>query len=507
MKLFSKLKDYNSELEEILDKKTLSSNIKSLLLSMVYKIESSYKDYSEVKRNVKTKESFLEEIVESIKLYCDNIKYVEPNSKEAELLKSNNVLALTNEKERSILCYPTEVSLLFAISEITPKYFYISNDFMFKKVMQIALADGYCLNNLEILTSFNGWSWDVNKNQNINYINNLIYQNLLIILGDDFLTQWRLSSSSKRDFLEELKMYVKSITGTNSFFYKLCSVIYKNADDLERKNIEKLLKQKAIELKKMQDKEKFLNDCQKAKQKLTKLVEKIDFALNDENILIKEFKKRNSKLDDDKKIATIKIFENMMKRERETYINEISQISYLLKPSNFIKRKNELEQYEKILKNNSSIDEEIVELEKEFLIFLNKKVNKVNTRDEIIDIIYELRYLKNIPIKNGKLISEIEILNNAIDRILKKVVTLACKIGIIKIISMDIALNYEIIKYALDTKIIELEGIKLFFEKQEGALIIKIFDKEVFEKQGKKKVDLKKDILEVKFKKYIKLFS
>ena len=38
MNIFSKLKDYNSQLEEILDRKYFSSNIKNLLLSMIYKI-------------------------------------------------------------------------------------------------------------------------------------------------------------------------------------------------------------------------------------------------------------------------------------------------------------------------------------------------------------------------------------------------------------------------------------------------------------------------------------
>ena len=42
MNIFSKLKDYNSQLEEILDRKYFSSNIKNLLLSMIYKIENSY---------------------------------------------------------------------------------------------------------------------------------------------------------------------------------------------------------------------------------------------------------------------------------------------------------------------------------------------------------------------------------------------------------------------------------------------------------------------------------
>jgi len=82
-----------------------------------------------------------------------------------------------------------------------------------------------------------------------------------------------------------------------------------------------------------------------------------------------------------------------------------------------------------------------------------------------------------------------------------------CKLGAIKIISMDINLNFEIIKYALDTKIMELEKIKLYFEQDEKGLLIRVFDKDIIEKQGRKKVKLSKDILEVKLRRKVKLFS
>ena len=130
MGLFSKLKDYNLELEEVLDKKYFSSNIKNLLLNMIYKIEINYKDYSEVKRCVKNKEEFFNEIIETVRLYCDNIQIAKPDSDQAKMLIKNNVLALTNEKERSILSHQNEIALLYAISDISPKYYYISQDFL-----------------------------------------------------------------------------------------------------------------------------------------------------------------------------------------------------------------------------------------------------------------------------------------------------------------------------------------------------------------------------------------
>lgn len=141
MGLFSKMKDYNLELEEILDSKYFSSNIKNLLLSMIYKLEISYMDFKEVKRCVRNKEDFLSEIIETIRLYCDNIKTVEPDSDQAKLLVKNKVEALTNEKERSILTYPTELALLYAISDISPKYFYIAEENPLKNLIQLSLVN------------------------------------------------------------------------------------------------------------------------------------------------------------------------------------------------------------------------------------------------------------------------------------------------------------------------------------------------------------------------------
>ena len=66
MGIFNKMnklnKDYNDLLEQVLDKKTFSSNIKNILLSMIYKLEISYPDYARVKRHVRSKDEFLLEL-------------------------------------------------------------------------------------------------------------------------------------------------------------------------------------------------------------------------------------------------------------------------------------------------------------------------------------------------------------------------------------------------------------------------------------------------------------
>ncbi len=507
MSLFSKLKDYNIQLEEILDDKYFSSNIKNLLLNMIYKIEISYPDFYQVKRCVRNKEDLLNELVEIIRLYCDNIKTVEPDSDQAKMLIRHKLQALTNEKERSILAYPTEIALLYAISDISPKYFYINQVNSLKKLLQSTLVNGYNINNVEILKDFNGWSWDKSDIENSNYIDNLIYQNLLVMIGEKFLYEWRIYGSTRRDFLQELKKYIKSFSGNEKYIIYMYKVLYLNSSVKDRLIINEDLKLKRQNLKKMLDKEKFIQDCKIKREKLIKKVEKIENVLDDDELLEKSFIKANLKLSQEKQIKSFKKYKNLLIAEKEKYSEEINKLSYIIQPSNFTATKNLLQEILVVYNCKESLDEALIELQKEFLFFIEKKLSKIKSRDELIDVICELRYYSRLKINKNKTVIDIDEINECFDKVLKKAITILCKIGAMKIISMDINLNFEIIKYALDTKIINLEEIKIALVPDEQGLIIKVFDKDIFEKQGRKKIEISKKSLEIKTNRKIKIFN
>ena len=67
-------KDYNNELEKILEEKQFGENVKSTLLSILYKIETAYKDYETVKEDVETKEEYILLMKEKAKLQ-DSLSY------------------------------------------------------------------------------------------------------------------------------------------------------------------------------------------------------------------------------------------------------------------------------------------------------------------------------------------------------------------------------------------------------------------------------------------------
>lgn len=507
MNLFSKLKDYNAELDAILDKKTFSSNIKNLLLNLVYKLEISYKDFEIVKKGVRSKENFLNEIIETIRLYCDNVKTVEPDSNQAKSLKKHCVKALTNAKERSILCYPTEQALLYAISDISPKYFYMESDILLKNRFQNALVNGYIYNNVEILRDFSGWSWDRTYPRSFEYIDNLIYYNLLVILGEKFLYDWRTYGSTRRDFLEEAKEYIKSFTDDEEYFKSIYKLLYISTRGKEREKIDEIIKYKNEEKQRLENRIKYIEDSKKTKEKLAKKVKKIDSVIINNEILKKQFDKLTDKIKEEKRIKTLITYKKYLMIEREKMLEEIERISFILKPINFIAYKQEIKEFTEQYNNIDTFEEVLIESQKNFLNFVYKRLSKMKTVDEIIDVIYQLRYYRRLNVSRKTTIDDYEDLEVVFDKVLKKAITLLCKLGGMKIITMDIKLNFEIIKYILDTKIIKLEQIKMAFAKDVDALLIRVYDKDIFEKQGRKRLNINQLSLEVKTGHKIKLFS
>ena len=429
--MFSKFsKDYQNLLEEILEKKTFSSISKSLLFSMIYKLEVSYKDYTVVKPRVLTKDEFLSHMLEVIQKYCDNIKTVEPESVGAELLIKHKVEAVTNYNERSILVYPTEQAMLYAISDIEPKYFFVKKDFIFKKVLQKVLVEGYKQNTVEILKNFNGWSWDISFDKTQNHMVYLMYQNLLMIKGEQFLFEWRTDHQVQQDYLMQLKHAIRNITGNDEYYWSFCRVLYKMANRKEKSEMTQMLQKKE---------QKYQN-----------------FLLQD-----KEFKKKN------------------------------------------LREFQKLKQYHEMLNNEKTLQEEFLELQKLFLQFLEKKLARFSFREEILEMISILRYYQNYVF----LIKEYKKLLPYFDYIQKLTFTKACEIGVLKIICMNIEVNFEILKYIFDTRIIDLEDIKIYLEQEDGEILMKVYDKEVFEKQGKIAFQGNKKDIAIKKKKMVSIFN
>ena len=112
-------KDYNNELEKVLETKQFDEHVKSTLLSILYKIEAAYKDLETVKKDVQTKEEYVANIIEIIKNNCDSIKIIRMNDEENKI--PNNKTYIVDKENKTIIAYPIERKILYAIAKISKK--------------------------------------------------------------------------------------------------------------------------------------------------------------------------------------------------------------------------------------------------------------------------------------------------------------------------------------------------------------------------------------------------
>ena len=197
-------KDYNNQLETVIEKKYFEEDAKNILLNILYKLEASYKDYEQVKRDVMPKQEFLQNIIDIIQNDCDNIKIVKMNSEDAEVL--GNKSFLIDKKNKKIICFPIERKLLYCISKISKSEEIINQKYIIlHKTLTDLLNVGNNINSVEPLRDFNGFSWTTIDKEIESIAHNLIYQNLRILVGEKFLYDWIYNKDHIIDYFEIFK--------------------------------------------------------------------------------------------------------------------------------------------------------------------------------------------------------------------------------------------------------------------------------------------------------------
>lgn len=420
-KIFDKIvkKDYNNELEEVLEKKMFDESVKNLLLSILYKIEVSYNDYKTIKRNVENKEDYIKNFIEMINKNCDDIKLVKMNTEEKNIL-GNKTFLIEKEKKR-IICYPIERKLLYCISKISKNEKIVDTKI---EILDESLAEllnvGRSIETVEPLRDFNGYSWTTIPKEIESIKHNLIYQNLRILLGYKFMNKWISKEEFMINYLDSAKMkleenYDKKIAKDLIEEIKKISVLLKiKYDKNEKKKIEKEEKETKERLEKMQNKEDFVKVLTQDKKKKTEEIKILDETLNNKKMLQDEYKKRNEKLPLEKKIFSARILANMLIEEREQKIAELEKLNGLLNPKKYISYKKELEEKYKYLELinkediEKEIEEETIKIQKNFLKAEQKKVEKITEKQDLEKLMYEFRYYNLLPFSETLQIYEVK---------------------------------------------------------------------------------------------------
>lgn len=489
-KLFSKFKDYNYILDKILEDKNFSEDATNLLLNMIYKINVSYKDYSQIKGIFKKQNEFVDEIIDIISKNCNQLFLIDPKNNEVKMLKERNVLALTDEREKRIYAYPTELAILYGLIDISPKYFYIPKKYYFlKQELQSILVQGTILDKTEVIRNFNGWSWNSTEDANIDHVSNLIYQSIRILIDEDFLNTWEKDTSPKLDYISELRKELAEYYGQENSkkFYLTMSklIVAKSAINNEKK-----IKNEYIRVvnayENMKDKNEYIYRISNERKKIIDDIEKKDKILNDKKLMTIEFQNRNEKLTDDRKILNISVLSDIIQKEKIECFKKMNQLNELAKPLNYSNLKNEL--LEKIhimsvVEEKKSIRDYEIEFLKVMIRCLAYNIEKISSKEEIIDIIYKIRYMKKIRVTENEMVEDIPTLFSDISKILKYTVTKGCKEKVFNIFCKDIEYNYQIIYSALNTAISNYEDIDISLEIEDENLKVTIYDNEVVDKQ------------------------
>ena len=465
-------RDYSEELEEICESKRFEKEAQNLLLSMFYKVDGAYNDYKTVKREVPSKEEFLEIIIDIVKKYCKEIEIARPNSeleKELEISKCKIVEEEPDNKynkEQRVIFFPNEKVILYSIIKAGLEKINAKLDIK-DKAMLWSIQIGRCISASEVIRDFNGFSWSqiINEIESIDC--NVIYTDLIYLLGEKYVNNLKSSNIEKINNFLNGELLDK--------LQQLSLKFYLSSNEEQAKKVEENLKKNQEKLEKMNNQENFIEDISKNKKKLLNKIKEIDEQLNNPKQLRDEYIKINKDLPNEKKIFSVSHYEEMIQNERKKILNEIEDYNKLQNPIEFVKIKDELSSKIKYYESLKNI--KIEDVQKKFLEVFSKEINTKNEKDDLIDYIYKIRYLKYLPVSKTKMMKDIL----SFEEIEKEAITKAIEKNIITPISNNAETDYLLLKSIFNTKNISLETLYIKLTIKDGKLISEIYDGDIID--------------------------
>ena len=499
-------KDYNNELEEVLENKNFDEHVKSTLLGILYKVEASYKDLETVKKDVQTKAEYIASIIEIIKNDCDSIKIIKMSDDENKI--PNNKTYIVDKKNKVIIAYPIERKLLYAIAKISKKDKIIKDEyFLIDETLSELINVGNNINMVEPLRDFNGYSWTTIPQEIESIDHNLIYQDLRILVGHKFLNKWVKSSEFIIDYFYMFKENLENQYGKKNeekIIELLSEISILLSIKFDEDKYEKVLKIKDkvdIEAEEIQDKEKFIEDITEKKIQITKEIMNIDETINDKELLQKEYVLRNENLSLENKIFSMRVLAKIMIQEKEEKMKKLEELNEILKPQNFIKYQKKIEEKHKYLivldakDKNKKLNDLKMDFQKLFLKMLELNIKKAETKQEVEKIIYDFRYYSLLQYDFNTKVKDVDKLKELMNEVSNMIIDKAIEYKVFEKVSNDKETNFRILKNIFSVRIIKLEDAYLKITKEKDKFFLKIFDENIFEEkieiQQPKKLEIK----------------
>lgn len=521
-KILSKItpKDYHNELEIILEDKDFSEDVKNLLLSCIYKIEAGYRDYEIVKKEVVSKKEYLEEILSIIKKKCHHIEIRKEETKTTED-DSKTRYEIDRVEGSIVLWHPNEKALLYAIYELDDNQIYVDEKYsLIRTSLSELLNKGENMNRLEVLRDFNGWNWNTDPDELQNITINLVYQNLITLLGINFMEEW-IHSEEVKDYFGLAKEKIKEKFGKEKeeIISKLISKLALNT--CIRTNVkqkEYLLEEKEElekELAKLNNKRELLEEISENKKEALTKIKELDTILNDKKLLEQEYIKRNEKLPEYHKIFSLSHLTEILTKQRKKIMQKMEEQNKMLEPSYYVEIKTKLEEKLNLLSGLDLTKEQLKEkiladsiaLEKTIMDCFKTKINEIDQiektakKEELIKRIYEFRYYCFLYFENGECIGKVKKLQDNIINIQKILIQKAKELKCINQIAKE-EKDFEILRMLFDTRMINLENMVAKLQKKE-TIEVCLYETDILEKTIL--LPIEKEDLTVKLDKKIKL--
>ena len=262
------------------------------------------------------------------------------------------------------------------------------------------------------------------------------------------------------------------------------------------------------EILKMENKQQYIDDLSKEKKKISKEIKEMDIIINDKEKLKEEYKKRNQDLPLEKKIFSIRVLTKKIKEEREEKILKLKQINEKLNSNNFLKIQNELKyeiEYLSLIDTQrikQKILEYIILLQKQVLKAISVKIEKASSKEELLKVLYELRYFNLIPVDNKKNISQISKLEKDLIKVENEAIIKMYELKMTTEICKTKNNNQKILRNIFSSNIIKLEDIhlKVVIGKDEKNYLI-FYD----DNSEDKRIEIGIDKTDIKVKRKIKV--
>ena len=118
----------------------------------------------------------------------------------------NNKTYIINKEKNEIIAYPIERKILYAISKIGKRDKIIKDEyFLINETLSDLINVGNNIDTVEPLRDFNGYSWTTIQQEIESIEHNLIYQNLRILVGNEFLEKWVKNNEYIIDYYDLFK--------------------------------------------------------------------------------------------------------------------------------------------------------------------------------------------------------------------------------------------------------------------------------------------------------------